>query len=238
MQIHFPRERKAFRDLPKCSSCSYHRSDAGFAPHFAISSKIFPFSFLKSSKNESTTESTWPKSPYISLSSLPDFSLPSLPEGSLASLKLSDVSLSSLPEVSLPTWPELHLPSLETIPSLSNVKIHEYVEKGIEKGIDIVAEKIVDKGISTLKETVDRPLQQNMEHMKKEVQSNLQQFVGEEATEVMEAASLIAHYRTADCRTLLNEGIQKVKSTVTTGLRKVGNALANCCCLTQLPVTT
>lgn len=170
--------------------------------------------------------------------SLPKLTMPSLSMPTLPSfLNFSSKPSTSTTKFSWPTLPEIHLPTLEAIPNLSDIVTHEYVQKGIEKGIEIVIDKGVEKGYNRLQQAVEGPMHETMKQTKGQIEPKLQQCVGEETTECMEAASTIAHYRTAECATRIKDCVQTIKGKITSGLRAASHWLCNSCCSTTLPAT-
>jgi len=158
----------------------------------------------------------------------------SMPSPSIPKFTLPSVTLPKLPmpSLSMPTLPAIRLPSFQA-PSLPNIVTNEYVQKGVEKGIEIV----IDEGLGLVQEAITRPLHETVDQIEGQIESGLRRYAGKETTECMEAATTIVHYRTAKCAAYINGSVQSLKGKIGTGLRVASRWLYNSCCSTTLPAS-
>jgi hypothetical protein len=191
------------------------------------------------------------------LPALPTLNMPSL---SIPKLTMPSISLPNLPmpSLSMPTFPSClnfcsnlydlttkfswpTLPSFLALPSLPDIVTGEYAQKGIEKGIEIVIDKgvnkVVDESDNLVREAIDRPLDENVEKIKEQIEPGLRHLIGEKTTECIRAATTIVRYRTASCATYINGGIQSLKGKITGGLQAASHSLFNSCRSPTLPLT-
>lgn len=112
-------------------------------------------------------------------------------------------SETSLPHLPVPDYGSISCPS---IPSIS-------VDKDIvERELEFVKGKFIQKGLSSARTAIKRPLAENIKLVKSQIGSIATPYIGEESVEFLDAAGDIANYKINACMSKVeNFAVQGIK---------------------------
>lgn len=146
-----------------------------------------------------------------------------LPEGmSLPDITVPDVTLPTpptLPHITLPiaTLPNVTLPDLPSPPPAFKKIVARVIEQVREPALEKLGQLAINKAVDTHVDLVKEEAHDELELLFNDIKEQTRLVIGEEGTELAEAARDVIEIETADCMAAVNKGATTVANYVKDG---------------------